>query len=332
LKFSFSFCYIIGGVIITSLFLLRCTPSKTAELSAFGPVNSTADNSLSAEKIALGKKLFFDTRLSIDESVSCATCHLPAFGFTDRKKVSEGVENRKTDRNSPSILNAIFLPTVMFDAHITSLEMQVIVPIQEHVEMDIDMLVLIARLRKVEEYQEAAKRIYNRNFDPWVLTRSIAAFERSLVSDNSRFDQYYYKNKKHAITKQEKRGWEIFSKELYCTACHPAPFFTTYNAENNGLYLDYGKDKGRFRINQDSSDIGLFKVPSLRNIELTYPYMHDGSISNLTDVLTHYKSGGKGHRLQNKLIQPFTITKQQTEDLISFLHTLTDTSYMKDYR
>jgi cytochrome c peroxidase len=238
---------------------------------------------------------------------------------------------RKTQRNSPSILNAAYLKTVMFDAHLTSLEMQVVVPIQEHVEMDMKMLDLIERLRKVEEYQSAAKRIFGRDFDPYVLTRSISTFERSLISQNSRYDKFI-NGKANSLSKDEKTGLKIFTEKLYCAKCHPAPYFTNYKAENNGLYLEYGEDKGRFRIFNDSMDIGKFKVPSLRNIELTFPYMHDGSFTTLDQVIDHYAAGGKGHKLQSKIIVPFQLNPLERSQLKSFLRSLTDTSYMKDFR
>jgi len=319
------------GLIVTLLIFAKCQTNHH-QLTVLESVSSPSDNPISAEKIAFGKKLFFDKRLSRDESVSCATCHVPEYAFTDRKKVSEGVNGGKTERNSPSLLNAGFLKTMMFDAHLTSLEMQAIVPIQEHVEMDMKMKDLIQRLRMVEEYQKEAKRIFNREVDAFVITRSIAAFERSLLSQNSRFDSYYYKKNKNALSKDERAGWKIFSEELYCTKCHPAPAFTTYVAENNGLYIDYGQDKGRFRIFNDSMDIGKFKVPSLRNIELTYPYMHDGSLATLDAIFSHYEKGGAKHPLQSKLIQPFVLTKNQREQLKLFLFSLTDTTYLKDFR
>lgn len=319
------------GTFLMSLFLTRCKTNH-GEFTAIGPVMSPVDNPMSLEKVELGRKLFFDKRLSIDETVSCATCHVPGFAFTDRKKVSQGVKGRKTERNAPTLLNAGYLPTVMFDAHLTSLEMQVIVPIQEHVEMDMKMSELIKRLRGIKEYSDAAKEIFNREFDAFVLTRCISAFQRTLLSVNSRFDQFAYGNKQDALNSQEKRGWKLFSEKLYCTSCHPAPHFTTFKAENNGLYSDYGSDQGRFRIHHDSIDIGKFKVPTLRNIELTFPYMHDGSKKSLEQVLDHYMAGGEDHWNKNKIIKPFRLSDQQKKDLISFLKTLTDTSYMTDFR
>lgn len=323
----------LGGFIGISLFLYYCSGSREISYSVLGEVPHPEDNPTSTAKIELGRKLFFDTRLSKDNTVSCASCHRPEWAFTDHKKVSEGVEGRKTERNSPSILNAGYLQTVMFDAHLPTLEQQVIVPIQEHVEMDISMKELLEKLRAIPEYQKAAKEIFDRpEFDAWVLTRSISAFERSLISANSRFDQYYYGHNKKALNSSEKRGWKIFSEKLYCTQCHPAPHFTNFQAEGNGLYIDYGNDQGRFRIHHDSLDIGKFKVPSLRNIELTFPYMHDGSVSTLDEVIRHYREGGKRHMNQSVIIQPFHLSIKEENDLKNFLKALTDTSYMKDFR
>lgn len=316
------------GIFIIPIFIFSCFQfSKKGGYTA--PIIEPIDNVSSPQKIELGKKLFFDKRLSVNESVSCATCHEPRFAFTDRKKVSEGVFGRKTDRNSPSLLNASYLPTVMFDGHLETLEKQVIVPIQEHVEMGMEMLTLIKKLRAIDEYQIAAKSIFNRDFDPFVLTRSIACFERSLMSMNSRFDQFL-NGKKNVLNKDEKAGWKLFSNKLNCIKCHPSPFFTTYKVENNGLYEDYLllNDKGRFRIHNDSNEIGFFKIPSLRNIELTFPYMHDGSLTTLDEVFEHYMKGGNKNKLQNKVIQPFTLSKKEKIQIKAFLYSLTDTSYM----
>ena len=309
--------------------LVKCRNSST-QLS-MGEIPFPEENPITEEKVALGRQLFFDKRLSLDGTVSCASCHNPAYAFTDRKTVSEGVNGGKTERNAPSLLNAAYLKTAMFDAHLATLELQVIVPIQEKVEMNMSMKKLIERLRGIEDYNRAAMKIYGRPFDAYVLTRSISAFERTLISQHSRFDQFFYEKKTSALTKDEQEGWEIFSKKLYCTTCHPAPAFTTYVAENNGLYMDYGSDKGRFRIFNDSADIGKFKVPSLRNVELTFPYMHDGSIKSLEEVIDHYAKGGKKHPLQHKAISSFSLSNKQKKQLISFLKTLTDTSYMKYY-
>jgi cytochrome c peroxidase len=306
----------------------RCTHPAA---QALGPVPFPDDNPLTAEKIELGRKLFFDKRLSDDNSIACVDCHHPEKAFTDGKVKSSGIHGGMTDRNAPSLLNCAYLPRVMFDGELKTLEMQVIVPVQEHSEMSSDMLQLIKELRAVPEYEAAAQRIFGRTFDPYVLTRSIASFERSLVSQNSAYDRYVAGDAK-ALTVSQKRGLKLFSEDLYCAQCHPGPHFTTYAVQNNGLYTDYGTDQGRFRIDNKEADRALFKVPGLRNITLTAPYMHDGSFATLEEVLDHYSAGGKGHVNQSKIIVPFQLNEQQRKDLINFFGSLTDTTYLRNFQ
>ena len=320
------FCSI-GLILITGFFALRCSTSQ--DLNARVQIPSPSDNPLTDAKIALGRQLFFDKRLSLDGTVSCATCHDPRKAFTDNLVKSRGISGQLSERNAPSLLNAAFLKTAMFDAHLQTLELQVIVPIQEPVEMGHNMKNLIKQLRQIPEYQAAAQAIYGRDFDAWVLTRSISAFERSLLSMNAPFDQFMAGNQR-AMSASQKAGWKLFSEELYCTKCHPAPYFTTFEAANNGLYADYsGKtDQGRFRIHHDSTDIGKFKIPSLRNLPLTFPYMHDGSLQTMDAVLAHYQKGGAKHPLQNKEITAFELSPKEKEQLLSFFNALVDTSYL----
>lgn len=325
-KFSFTGLFILT---IIAFVFTKCNLSRNISLNPLGEAVYPVDNKKDTAKIALGKEFFFDKRLSLDESVSCAVCHKPGLAFTDGLKVSDGIMGRKSNRNSPTLLNAAYLPKLMFDGELTTLEMQSIVPIQEHNEMGMDMKQLIQRLKSVPEYQAAARRVFNRDMDVWVLTRSLAAYQRSLVSDNSPFDQYYYGKKNTAISASAKRGWKLFSEKLYCTSCHPAPHFTTYKVESNGLYADYGADNGRFRINGDSTEMGKFKVPTLRNIQITDPYMHDGSMESLSEVLDHYSKGGNRHVNQHPVIKPFSLTKREKKDLINFLYSLTDMSFME---
>ena len=317
----------IALLLICGFVALRC--GQTQDLNATVLVPAPSDNPQNAEKIALGRKLFFDKRLSLDGSISCASCHDPQKAFSDQRTKSIGINGQLSERNAPSILNAAFLKTAMFDAHLATLELQAIVPIQEPVEMGHNMKILIKQLRQIPEYQAAAQAIFGRDFDAWVLTRSLAAFERSLLSMNAPFDQYMAGNKK-AMSKDQLAGWRIFSDELYCTKCHPAPYFTTYEAANNGLYASYeGKtDQGRFRIHHDSSDIGKFKIPSLRNLPLTYPYMHDGSINSMEAALEHYQKGGAGHPLQDPRILSFELSTKEKAQLLAFFNALVDTSYL----
>lgn len=319
---------LLASTMILGFIILRCSSGQ--DFNAGLVVPTPIDNPQSMAKIALGRQLFFDKRLSLDETIACASCHDPQKAFTDQLPKSKGINGQLSERNAPSILNAAFLKTAMFDAHLASLELQAIVPIQEPVEMGHNMKLLIQKLRKIPEYQAAAQSIFNRDFDAYVLTRSIAAFERSLLSMNAPFDRYLAGEKK-ALTADQKAGWKIFSEKLYCTQCHPAPYFTTYVAANNGLYASYeGKsDQGRFRIHHDSTDIGKFKIPSLRNIPLTYPYMHDGSYQSLEQVLAHYQKGAAKNPLQDARITSFTLSPTEKKQLLAFFDALIDTSYLK---
>lgn len=319
---------LLASTMILGFIILRCSSGQ--DFNAGLVVPTPIDNPQSMAKIALGRQLFFDKRLSLDETIACASCHDPQKAFTDQLPKSKGINGQLSERNAPSILNAAFLKTAMFDAHLASLELQAIVPIQEPVEMGHNMKLLIQKLRKIPEYQAAAQSIFNRDFDAYVLTRSIAAFERSLLSMNAPFDRYLAGEKK-ALTADQKAGWKIFSEKLYCTQCHPAPYFTTYVAANNGLYASYeGKsDQGRFRIHNDSTDIGKFKIPSLRNIPLTYPYMHDGSFQSLEQVLAHYQKGAAKNPLQDARITSFILSPTEKKQLLAFFDALIDTSYLK---
>lgn len=272
-------------------------------------------------KIELGKKLFFDKRLSLDNTISCGSCHLPEKAFADGQQFGAGIKGQLTTRNVPSILNVKYLKMVMFDGAIPDLEQQILVPLTEHNEMGSDIRDLIFELAKDKEYQESSKKIFNRKFDAYVLTRSIAAYERSLVAMNSRYDQYQAGNKS-AMDKNEIEGMKLFNS-LYCVKCHASPHFTNFIPENNGLYEVYA-DEGRYRVSRDSSDIGKFKTPSLRNVALTSPYMHDGSLKTLDQVVEHYMKGGKHHYNQSEKIKSLNLSKEQQRNLVLFLECLSD--------
>lgn len=315
--------------IFLAIVLVQCSVGKSFE-NPLGAIPVPDENQQEAAKIALGKEFFFDKDLSVDRTINCAVCHKPGLAFTDGLAVSDGVLGRKSSRNSPTLLNTAYSPTLMFDGVIPSLEMQAVVPIQDHNEMGMNLKELIERLKAKPEYVEAARKIFNRDMDIYVLTRALAAFQRSLYTNDSRFDRYYYGKNERALSASEKRGWKLFSEKLYCTQCHSLPYFTTYKPENNGLYQTYA-DPGRFRATHDSTDIGKFKVPTLRNIEITGPYMHDGSIEYLEDVVDHYAKGGMNHVNQHPYIQPFTLTNREKKDLVNFLFSLTDMSFFQRF-
>lgn len=310
---------IVGAMILT---LIRCSQQSEPSIEHLGNINYPSDNLPDEKKIALGKKLFFDKRLSLDNSVSCSSCHKPELAFADSVAISPGVHNRRGFRNAPSILNVGYYNMFMLDGAISSLEMQAIVPIQDTNEMSMRMEDLIKKLRGIEEYQQAAKDLFDRDFDAYVLTRAIAAYERTLVSGNSRFDEYYFRGDQNALTDSEQRGWKLFNEELKCTKCHELPLFTNKGLAENGLKIT-PDDPGRFRITVDSSDIGKFKIPSLRNVELTSPYMHNGHYSSLEDVVDAYIMSSQNKEI-SVFSSPIQLTEQEKTDLINFLKCLTD--------
>jgi len=292
--------------------------------TGFPPPTIEADNPLTKASVALGKKLFFDPILSRDSSISCASCHHSNRAFSDTVAVSKGVEGRLGSRNAPTLMNLAYHPVFMRDGGARTLALQVLIPLEDHAEMDFSTQEAVERLRKSPEYMEMTRKAYGRKINTFTLTRALAAFERTLISGNSAFDQYYFQDQKQALSADQIRGWELFrSTKTNCSKCHEGFNFTTNAYENNGLYSEY-KDEGRFLITRDSADMALFKIPTLRNIASTAPYMHDGSTKTLEEVIRHYESGGKPHFNKSPKIRPFELTEGDRRDLKAFLESLTE--------
>lgn len=302
--------------------VIRCSDSQKSDFSS---IPFPKDNPVTEEKVAFGRKLFFDKRLSAGNQVSCATCHQPQKAFTDGLPKSIGVNGRSAMRNAPSILNSAYFSRYMYDGEIKTLEEQVLVPLQDHQEMASSMKEVLQKLSNDKEYKTLAKSLFNRELDAYVITRAISSYERSLISRNSHFDQYRAGNRK-SLDADEIAGWKLFSEKLYCTKCHSGPDFTNYSVVSNGLYPDYGFDQGRYRINGIEEEKGTFKVPGLRNVSLTAPYMHDGSMRTLREVILHYARGGEKFPNKSPLIKPFSLTEVEIRQLESFLGSLADTS------
>jgi cytochrome c peroxidase len=204
--------------------------------------------------------------------------------------------------------------------------MQVLVPIEEHPEFAYNIVEICKKLAKDSLYSQLSRNAYNREIDPFVITRSISSFERTLISGNSKYDQQVFQ-KKNVLNKSEKRGMNLFMHELECASCHSGFNFTNFSTQNNGLYEIYA-DSGRQRVTKLAEDKDMFKVPTLRNIELTAPYMHDGSFSTLEEVIDHYQSGGKNHPNKSEKLKAFELSKREKKDLINFLKSLTDDSFI----
>lgn len=284
-------------------------------------------NMLSKSRVALGSRLFSDVLLSRTNEVSCASCHKANFAFADSVAFSPGVEGRAGVRNAPTLANVGYLDRLLSEGGVPSLEMQVLVPIQEHNEFDFNILEIVERLKNDASYVEMSQKAYNRQPDAYVITRALAAFERTLISGNSPYDQYVYQNKPNALTASQKAGMLLFNSDsLACSKCHAGFLLTNQGFENNGLYEVY-PDSGRIRLTMNPTDRGKFKVPTLRNIAKTAPYMHDGSLPNLAAVIEHYASGGANHPNKNPLIGGFVLTETEKANLKAFLESLTDEGF-----
>ncbi len=325
------------SILITCIILLSaCEHDPALDINSklfdtpdhFAPMKFPEDNAYTSDRWELGKMLFFDNRLSKDSTLNCGSCHKPELSFSDDVAFSPGVENRPGVRNSPSLANIGYHPYFTREGGVATLEMQVLVPVQEHNEFDFNIVEIEKRLSSDSAYQQKSRKAYNRNLDYYVITRAISNFERSLISASSTYDQFLTDDL--TLTGEEIAGMDLFfSSKTNCSSCHSGFNFTNYNFTNNGLYNDYN-DEGRKRLTGLDKDDAVFKVPSLRNVELTAPYMHDGSLPSLEAVINHYNSGGMSHANKHELIKPLHLTQKEQEQLIAFLKTLTDHKFINN--
>jgi cytochrome c peroxidase len=323
------------------------------------------DNPQTPEKIALGQKLFFDGRLSADGTVACATCHDPARAFTDGRPVSIGIHGRAGQRNAPTILNALYNKAQFWDGRAKTLEDQAAFPIFNPVEMGQPTLeAAVDKIAGIEEYKQAFQKAFGRPVNGTDLVRAIAAYERTLVSFDTRFD-HFIAGDKNAIDDAAKRGWELFNTKARCNKCHAltdtkrdVTNFTDFDYHNIGIGIirhnvvplarkglreiasgnleavdraAIGTDMsvlGRFLITRKEADIAAFKTPNLRNVLVTGPYFHDGSQETLWDVIDHYNKGdGLKNPWLDEDIQPLALTEPEIDDLVAFLASLTSPDY-----
>jgi len=324
--------------IVGSVFLLVSSGCQTDEPvpyqldipNWFPQLEIPAENQLTKARVELGRKLFYEPLLSLDSSVSCGTCHLQEKAFTDGIPISLGINDAVGLRNAPTLANIGFAPYFFHDGGVFTLELQSQQPIFSVDEMRFSIAGFLKRIENDGKYKRMFREAYDREPDAFGISRAIASFERTLISADSRFDQFEYQGISDALSDQEQRGKQLFfSEQTKCSNCHEPPLFTNYEFENIGLYLNYS-DSGRARISHLAADNGKFKVPTLRNIELTAPYMHNGSIQTLEEVIEHFNSGGVGHPNQSEEMLPLNLSSQQKADLLAFLKTLTDQSFVSD--
>lgn len=315
------------------------------------------DNPSTPEKIALGKELFFETRLSADGSVSCATCHARDKAFVDRFPTSKGIHAQFGKRNAPTVLNSLFQQTFFLDGRAPTLEEQAKLPIVNPIEMGMkDGAAVAQKLASIPEYASEFQSVFHRAVTYEDIGRAIAAFERTLLSADSPFDRFMAGDEK-SLNGSERRGWSLFNGKGRCMSCHgfsaTQPFFTDNRFHNIGIaahkanFIDLAfqarhivelgnlkqidelaiqtdmSELGRFLVTKNYADTGAFKTSGLRNIALTAPYMHDGSLPTLWDVIDHYNKGGIQNPFLDGGIQRLGLTEREIDDLVAFLGSLT---------
>ncbi len=279
------------------------------------------DEPHSALEIELGKTLYFDPILSFNKSQSCATCHNPELGFGDGMNLSVGAKGAQVPRNAPHIYNLAWNVIFMWDGRKATLEEQALGPIEAEGEMNMPLDVAVSRLEGVSYYKKTFKEVYGEDsITPELLGRAIAAFERTIISNNSPFDKYMAGDQT-AMSPEAIRGLALFKGKAKCIDCHDGPNFTDNSFHNIGLKSD---DEGRAAIIGDSKMKKAFKTPGLRNTLLTAPYMHNGSLGSLYEVVQHYNKGGEDKEGISNLIQPLGLTELEISELIAFMGALTD--------
>jgi len=292
------------------------------------PVYDFSKNPFSNNKILLGRALFYDPILSRNNMISCASCHsqFTAFAHVDHA-LSHGIEDRIGFRNAPVLINLAWSKSFMYDGAINHLDMQALAPISSPTEMDESLDHVVSKLQHSKIYPE----LFYQAFGDSEITgehtlKAISQFMLTLISSNSKYDSVM--SNQSYFTEQEENGYRLFKKN--CSSCHTEPLFTNNDFRNNGLPIDTTlKDFGRYRVTKNKLDSIKFKVPTLRNIEFSYPYMHDGRFKKLSEVLNHYtKDIQQSETLSEELRHPITLTSNDKVDITAFLLTLTDKSFL----
>ena len=287
------------------------------------------DNKLTPERIALGKLLFFDVRLSRNDTISCATCHSPKHGWSDAVQVAKaiGFEGREGPRNSPSILNAAYNSRQFWDGRAKTLEEQALGPMQADVEMNMPLNTLIPKLNKIQGYLPLFEKAYpGEGLTKITLAKAIASFERTIVSGVAPFDKYILGHK-DALTPQQIKGFKLFQGKAKCTDCHDTFNFTDGSFHNIGLNKGElkGKELGRYNVKHRAAWYGVMKTPTLRDVTKSAPYFHDGSVKTLEEATDICSSGGrykKGVKNLSDSMKDRKLTKQEQHNINAFLQAL----------
>lgn len=324
-------------ILVVSIYSCKVEDSNDAIISfnqpaSFpSPVYTFQNNELTQSGFELGRKLFYDPILSKDNTISCGSCHQQVVAFAHGEhKLSHGINGLLGTRNSPALFNIAWQNAFFWDGGSTSIELQPVGPITNPVEMDETITNVISKLRSTSTYPSLFQNAYGKDtITSQLMLRALAQFMAAMVSADSKYDQY--KNGTASFNSEELNGYQIFRQ--HCESCHKEPLFTDLSYRNNGLDIAFGRDAGRARITLQPQDSGKFKVPSLRNIAVTGPYMHDGRFNSLSLVIDHYRSGIKqSSTLDSQLISGISLTAAEKLALLSFLNTLTDYTFINDKR
>lgn len=289
-------------------------------------------NPLTEEGFQLGRNLFYDPILSRDNTISCASCHLQQTGFTHvDHDLSHGIDGKIGTRNSLTLQNLAWTKNFMWDGGVNHLDVQAIAPITSETEMDESLENVVTKLQKSEKYQNLFEKAFDtKKITGQLVLKAISQFTVMLKTSNSKYDKVAQNEEK--FTEMEQKGYDLF--KINCASCHTEPLLTNNSFENNGLAVDETlNDYGRLTITKNPKDSLKFKVPTLRNVEFTFPYMHDGRFKTLTEVVKHYNSGiQKNKTLAKQLIKPMHLTDNQRTEIVAFLKTLTDKEFLFDSR
>ena len=280
-----------------------------------------ADNPENPAAATLGERLFFDPILSLDSSISCGSCHKPELGFATNDRVTPGVDGVLGKRNSPSLINVGFQPYFMREGGVPSLEMQALVPLGDPTEMAHNVVDAVRRLNRNTSYRNEFLTVYGDTVSPNLFVRALANFERTLVDFDAPFD-HFIQGDATALSSEAIKGGKLFYVKAACVQCHSGVLLTDYGFANNGTAIVDSSDYGRELLTNESGDRYVFKTPSLRSVQATAPYMHDGSIATLSDVVEQYNAGGVNHGFTDSRIEPLDLSVAEKEQLVAFLESL----------
>lgn len=289
--------------------------ARAAEPKGLPAVVHPKDNQPTEEKIHLGKQLYFDKRLSADDTISCASCHDPKKGWSNGEAVATGVGGKKGGRSAPSVLNTAYYTVQFWDGRAGTLEIQALGPIQNPIEMNMELDKVVEKLNGIQGYKEQFQKVFGTDVTSEGIAKAIAAFERTVLSGDAPYDRFKADDKE-SLSAAAQKGMKLFFGKANCSACHSGPNFSDSAYHNIGYDSE---DHGRFGISKIKGDTGAMRTPTLRDIARHAPYMHNGGLKTLEEVVAHYNKGGNNNPHQDEEIFPLKLTDAEMADLVTFM-------------